>query len=94
MQPVPNMSQMEQGFILKEDGKASSVNMATLSYERWEKQNDRLILSGKSIGNHQTVAFSDTFIIEKFTQDSLVLSKGKLRLGYSRENDVKNEQRP
>lgn len=94
VQPVPNMSQMEQGFILEEGGKASSVNMATLSYERWEKQNDRLILSGKSIGNHQTIIFSDTFAIEKLTQDSLVLRKRELRLGYGRENDMENEALP
>ena len=90
-QPVPNMPQMEQGFILKEGGKASSVNMATLSYEKWEKQNDRLILSGKSIGNRQTIAFSDTFAIEKLTKDSLVLKKGTLRLIYGREGDAENE---
>ena len=90
-QPIPNMPQMEQGFVLEEGGKASSVNMATLSYEKWEKQNDRLILSGKSIGNRQTIAFSDTFAIEKLTKDSLVLKKGTLRLIYGREGDVENE---
>ena len=89
-QPVPNMPQMEQGFVLEEGGKASSVNMATLSYEKWEKQNDRLILSGKSIGNRQTIAFSDTFAIEKFTKDSLVLKKGTLRLIYGREGGAEN----
>ena len=31
-QPVPNMPQMEQGFVLEEGGKASSVNMATFYY--------------------------------------------------------------
>ena len=90
-QPIPNMPQMEQGFVLEEGGKASSVNMATLSYEKWEKQNDRLILSGKSIGNRQTIAFSDTFAIEKLTKDSLVLKKGTLRLIYGREGDAENE---
>lgn len=94
VQPVPGMSRMEQGFVLAEDGKASSVNMATLSYQRWEKQNDRLILSGESMGNHQTIAFSDTFAIEKLTRDSLVLRKGTLRSGYGRENDVENEALP
>ena len=88
VQPVPGMPQMEQGFVLEEGGKASSVNMATLAYEKWEKQNNRLILSGKSIGNHQTIAFSDTFAIEKLTQDSLVLRKGLLRLGYGRAGDT------
>ena len=80
VQPVPNMPQMIQGFVLEEGGKASSVNMATLSYERWEKQNNRLVLSGKSIGNRQTIAFSDTFAIEKLTPDSLVLRTGALMI--------------
>lgn len=85
VQPVPGMPQMEQGFVLEEGGKASSVNMATLAYEKWEKQGDRLILSGKSIGNHQTIVFSDTFDIEKLTPDRLVLQKGLLKLEYARE---------
>ena len=94
VQPVPDMPQMKQGFVLEEGGKASSVHMATLSYENWEKQNDRLILSGKSIGNRQTIAFSDTFAIEKLTQDSLVLRKGSLRLAYGRESDAEAEALP
>lgn len=90
VQPVPGMPQIEQGFILEEGGKASSVNMATLSYERWEKQKNKLILSGKSIGNHQTIAFSDTLTIEKLTQDSLVLRNGSMRLGYGRKSSADN----
>ena len=30
IQPVPGMPQMTQGFTLKEEGSASSMNMATL----------------------------------------------------------------
>lgn len=94
VQPVPNMPHMKQGFVLEEDGKASSVNMATLSYERWEQQNNQLILSGQSIGNHQTITFSDTFIIEELMQDRLVLSKGLSRLEYNRDNNIENETLP
>ena len=84
-QPVPNMPQMRQGFVLGKDGKASSVNMSTLKYETWEKQNGRLILAGKSVGNRQTIAFSDTFAVEQPTQDRLILTKGDLKLEYSRQ---------
>ena len=38
IQPVPGMPQMTQGFTLKEDGSASSVNMATLKYESWKEE--------------------------------------------------------
>ena len=84
VQPVPGMPQMEQGFVLRADGTAASVNMATLAYESWKVEHDRLILSGKSIGNGQTIAFSDTFAIDKLTADSLVIGKGALKLKYAR----------
>ena len=85
------MPQMKQGFTLHADGKASSINTATLSYEAWEKQGNQLILSGQSIGNHQTITFSDTFAIEKLTQDSLILRKGLLKLEYGREHETENK---
>lgn len=85
VQPVPGLPEIEQGFVLEADGSASSVNMATLAYDGWERLDNRLILSGKSIGNHQTIAFSDTFAIEKLTQDSLILKRGMLILEYTRE---------
>lgn len=85
VQPVSGLPEIEQGFVLEADGSASSVNMATLVYDRWERLDNRLILSGKSIGNHQTIAFSDTFAIEKLTQDSLILKRGMLILEYSRD---------
>ncbi len=84
IQPVPGMGGIEQGFMLKADGKAFSVNMSTLSYEAWQEKDNRLILSGKSMGNHQTIEFSDTFDIEKLTSDSLILRKNDLKLEYAR----------
>ena len=83
-QAVPNMPQMKQGFTLHADGKASSINTATLSYEAWEKQGNQLILSGQSIGNHQTIAL-------KLTQDSLILRKGLLKLKYGREHETEDK---
>ena len=64
-------------------GKASSINMATLQYETWESKDGKLILTGKSIGNHRTLSFTDTLMIEKLTQDSLILSKGDYVLRYA-----------
>lgn len=64
VEPVPGMENMQQGFVLEPDGTASSINMATLQYESWKKEGDVLILAGKSIGNHQTIAFSDTLVIK------------------------------
>ena len=84
LQPVPGLPGMEQGFTLAADGKASSVGMATLQYETWRQEDDRLILTGKSIGNGQTIAFTDTFRIERLTVDSLVLTKGTQPFAYGR----------
>lgn len=76
----------EDGFNLREDGTASSLNMATLLYEKWNRiGSDSLVLSGKSIGNKQTLEFSDTFQIAILNDTILELHKNKLRLMYHRE---------
>ena len=84
VEPVPGMENMDQGFRLDANGKASSVNMATLRYETWKQEGDRLILTGESIGNGITVPFSDTLKVEKVTEDSLIVKKKALTLRYSR----------
>ena len=85
VEPVSGMPQTMQGMVLKTGGKAESVNMATLQYEKWEKKGDRLILSGKSIGNHQTLSFSDTLTIKELTSEKLVLQKGDLTVTYRKQ---------
>ena len=84
VEPVPGMENSVQGFKLEEGGKASSVNMATLQYESWKQEGDKLVLSGKSIGNGVTIPFSDTLEIAGLTQDSLFLKRGTLVLRYVR----------
>lgn len=78
IEPIPGNPDAIQGIDLKENGEASSINMATLQYEQWSREGDRLILSGESIGNHQTIAFADTFEIGKLTADSLVLKRATM----------------
>ena len=84
IEPIPGNPDAIQGIDLKENGEASSINMATLQYEQWSREGDRLILSGESIGNHQTIAFADTFEIGKLTADSLVLKKGDYVMSLAR----------
>ena len=84
LQPVPGLPGLEQGFTLSADGKAESVGMATLQYETWRQEGEQLILTGRSIGNGQTIAFTDTFGIERLTADSLVLKNGGELLSYGR----------
>ena len=92
MQAVPGLPELKQGFVLEADGKASSVNMATLSYKTWQQEGAFLILSGKNVGNHQVLHFSETLHIEKLTQDSLILKKGELILRYAKEDTISQKK--
>ncbi|AIM37653.1 hypothetical protein KO02_13950 [Sphingobacterium sp. ML3W] len=85
VEPIPGMEESMQGVSLKKGGMANSINMATLEYSTWEKTGDKLILSGKSIGNHQTSAFSDTLTIQELTQEKLILKKGNQIIKYTKE---------
>ena len=86
IQPVPGQAGKTQGIAFKADGTASSINMHTLKYENWARNKDgsKIILTGESIGNGQTIIFRDSLIVQKLTRDSLVLRKGKINLRYSR----------
>lgn len=85
VEPIPGMEDRMQGINIEKGGKASSINMATLQYEKWEKKGDKLILTGKSIGNHETMAFTDTLIIENLTENDLTLKKGDLTINYKKQ---------
>lgn len=82
---IPGMEDRVQGFSLEKDGQASSINMATLRYEAWQRQGDKLILSGISIGNGVSSNFSDTYTIEKITADKLILKRGAENKTFTRE---------
>lgn len=75
VEPVPGMPSMQQGFLLKENGEAESIGMATLLYKKWKRSNDKLILSGISLGNHQNIDFSDIYQINELTNNRLILKK-------------------
>lgn len=82
---MPANTQYVQGVTLNTDGTASSIGMATLKYESWSLSDDRLILNGKSIGNGQTLDFSDTLDVVNLTTDSMTLGRfGSYRIGYYR----------
>lgn len=85
VEPVPGMEGLMQGVELEADGKASSINMATLQYEKWEMNGDTLVLTGKSIGNGQTIDFADTLVVEKLTGDALTLKRGDMTVSYQRQ---------
>lgn len=84
IEPIPGSRDAIQGFELKENGEATSINMSTLQYKQWIREGDRLILSGESIGNHQTISFSDTLEICQLTSDSLILKKDSYIRNFAR----------
>lgn len=90
---MPASPDITEGITLQKEGKAASIGMATLKYETWKTEGDRLILGGKSIGNGQTFDFSDTLKVVRLTPDSLVLDKyGRYRIHYykvDRLSDIK-----
>lgn len=84
---MPVNKHILQGIVLEKDGKASSVGMATLKYNGWQLlENDGkccLVLSGESIGNGQTIEFSDTLDVISLSGDTLTLGKGDMyRIQY------------
>lgn len=85
---MPVNSQIIQGIRLEEGGKASSIGMKTLQYDKWNLlPEDRLVLSGRSVGNGQTIQFEDTMDIVKHTVDTLVLGKhGTYQRVYCRDS--------
>lgn len=81
VKPIPGIGG-EEGISIMADGKAASINRATLVYESWEQNGDTLFVSGKSIGNGSTGEMTDTLLVQG---DSLAhTSGGKVLFKYSK----------
>jgi len=76
VQPNPIDAEQVQGFYLYVEGEAGSINMSTLVYEHWSVADGVLMLSGKSVGNGQTIDFSETWNIEHLDACELVIRQG------------------
>lgn len=88
IQPIPGQPGRFQGIIFQSGGQAASLNMVTLQYESWRIHEGRLVLTGKSIGNRQTLSFADTLDIVRLSADTLVLKRGKeLELVFTRKKE-------
>lgn len=73
VQPIEGQDSI-QGFDLKRDGVAESINMNTLVFKSWSIAQGKLILVGQSIGNGQTIDFSNDFNVDTLTAAKLVIS--------------------
>lgn len=88
---MPVNKQYVQGICFQSGGKAESIGMATLKYESWKvwEGKQKLILTGKSIGNGQTIEFSDTLDIITTSPEHLTLGKGgQYRIDYQKVKDM------
>lgn len=81
---LPESVPFVQGMNLKEDGTAESIGMATLKYNKWTYEGDKLILDGESIGNGQTISFSDTMTVVGVKNDTLTVKRGEETVFYVR----------
>lgn len=84
VQPIPGMEDQLQGIKLSPKGVASSINMSTLLYQTWQQEGNKLILTGQSLGNGQTIDFKEYFNIVVLNNQELVLQDGNIRLEYTR----------
>ncbi len=93
IQPVPGVDKEMQGFHLRKDGTARSINMYTLVYEKWALQHDTLLLWNHSEGVKDTTTIIDTALIKELTDSTLVLfpvnSAEGYREKYTRQPDKK-----
>lgn len=90
VEPVPGMETMEQGIELINGGQAKSINMNTLLYKSWKLKDPdsegfyHITLDGRSIGNDTSFDFSEEYRIDKYTEDTLILSAGEIKIIYHR----------
>ena len=74
--PDPIASEGVMGVQIMVEGAARSINMATLVYTSWELQGeaDKILLKGQSLGNGQTIDFTQTGVIAKTADGNYTLT--------------------
>ncbi|HEY8917290.1 MAG TPA: lipocalin family protein [Chitinophaga sp.] len=84
LQPVPGLDKQKQGFDLRKDSVARSLNMYTLVYEKWALVKDTLLLWNHTEGveKQDSAATIDTVLIKELTDSTLVLFPVKAAEGY------------
>ena len=74
--PDPIDPEGVMGVEILVEGAAQSINMATLVYSSWELQGeaDKILLKGESVGNGQTIDFTETGVIAKDAEGKYTLT--------------------
>ncbi|WP_282126687.1 lipocalin family protein [Marinifilum flexuosum] len=77
-------SESQLHFSLLEDGTARSDNMATLLYQKWRIEGNKLILTVKSIGNGSSSIDEESYEIKTLTEEKLVLQNGDYTMEFAK----------
>ena len=77
-------SERKLHFTLFKNGTAHSDNMKTLLYKKWKVDENRLIITAKSIGNKNSSVNDNIYEIILLNDNELVLKNGKLIERYVR----------
>nr|WP_315145225.1 lipocalin family protein [uncultured Flavobacterium sp.] len=77
VRPNPINDKEVEGFTMKSDGSAESINMATLLYKKWWQEDGKLILIMESVGNGSSSIDTMRFDIVKNTATELELKMGE-----------------
>ena len=85
--PDPIAPDSAMGFELRTEGRARSIRMATLCYHGWSLTGERgkILLTGESIGNGQTIPFTETGLIARGADGRLTLVIEGSSLRYVKE---------
>lgn len=87
--PDPIAPDSAMGFELRTEGHARSIRMATLCYHGWSLTGERgkILLTGESIGNGQTIPFTETGLIARGADGRLTLVIEGSSLRYVKEEE-------
>lgn len=80
---------MGMGIEFEAGGTARSIGMQTLVFTGWEQLPDGgLKLSGYSIGNGNTISFSEEWELQELEPDRLTIAQSDLTLRFRRETEA------
>jgi hypothetical protein len=85
VEPNPINENEVQGIKINEDGTAKSINMSTLVYKKWWKENDKLALVFESVGNGLTTIDTTKFEIIKLNDKKLEIRANNYTIKYKRQ---------
>lgn len=85
VEPNPINKNEVQGVTINNDGTAKSINMATLVYKKWWKEDNKLVLVAESIGNGSSSLDTTKYEILKLNDKVLELKNRALTIYYKKQ---------